>query len=381
MVAITSLNRFSSFAIVGLIAFGTIAGCAGSGGGATGTAGTNGGGGVAGTTGAGRGGSTGQAGAGAGQAGTTGAAGNGQAGTTGAAGAGAGQAGTTGAAGNGQAGATGAAGSSVAGSSGGATAGTTGSAGTNGTAGTTGTGGTSANGDCTGLPLCDTFESGTVGQPPSASLWTIINDGGGTGPAVIDSMGAHGSSKSVKVTSTGRTYIRNSSVISTLGSVAHVRYYVRFMSTLPSGHGAMMATHPTPADQYTQTPEFRFGSQDMVFHWNNTQSDVNVPVVSPDGDATSFKPQANTWYCVELTIDRSTGHFSASVDGSIVAGLTEDGVSTPNVDDAWLATANVTSTYSMLADFSLGWASYGAGGMTLWFDDVALSASPIGCVP
>jgi carbonic anhydrase len=32
-----------------------------------------------------------------------------------------------------------------------------------------------------------------------------------------------------------------------------------------------------------------------------------------------------------------------------------------------------------LADFNIGWQSYGAGAMTLWFDDVALSKTPIAC--
>ena len=33
-----------------------------------------------------------------------------------------------------------------------------------------------------------------------------------------------------------------------------------------------------------------------------------------------------------------------------------------------------------LADFKLGWESYSGGPMDLWFDDVALSDSPIGCL-
>ena len=278
--------------------------------------------------------------------------------------------GVTGTGGSGTGGASG-------GSGGGAGKGGTGGTAGKGGAGTSGTGGSA--GGCASLPLCETFESSTVGGAPNTALWTVINGNGSSDTATIDSIGANGTSKSVMIKSGDRIYIRNSSVIATLGPVVHARFYVRFMMALPGSHAAFMATHPTPADQYTQTPEFRLGSQDMVLHWNNTQGDVNIPDVSPQGDALSLMPAANTWYCLELTINTSNGHLNVSVNGNDVAGLTEDGVSTANVDDSWLGTGNVTSTYSTLADFSLGWASYGGGGMNLWFDEIALSPNPIGC--
>ena len=38
-------------------------------------------------------------------------------------------------------------------------------------------------------------------------------------------------------------------------------------------------------DQYSQSNELRFGSQDMVFHWNTDSDAANIPDVSPSGDA------------------------------------------------------------------------------------------------
>ncbi len=167
-------------------------------------------------------------------------------------------------------------------------------------------------------------------------------------------------------------------MIGTLGSTIHVRFFVRFMSALAMGHGAMIVTHPTMVDQYTQTNELRFGSQDMVFHWN-TDADVNIPDVSPEGDATSFMPAANTWYCIELTINTG-GDLSVSVDDADQPGLKDDGTPTANIAQNWIMSGSTSlSRYSTLADFSFGWESYGAGALTLWYDDVALSASPIGC--
>jgi hypothetical protein len=365
-------------------------GCAG-GSSSTGTGGASGGNSASGGNGSGGNGSGGNGSGGNGSGGNNASGGNGSGGSS---------TGGNGSGGNASGGSVGSGGTVSTGGSGGGqpTGGTSGSGGGTGSGGAagggaTGTGGAKGGagggaagasgkggaGGCASLPLCETFESSTVGAAPSSALWTVINANGNTDTATIDSIGANGTSKSVMIKGGDRVYIRNSTVISTLGPVVHARFYVRFMTTLPGSHGAFMATHPTPADQYTQTPEFRLGSQDMVLHWNNTQGDVNVPDVSPQGDPMSFMPAANTWYCLELTINTSNGHLNVSVNGNDVPGLTEDGVSTQYVDDSWLATANVTSTYSALADFSLGWASYGAGSMNLWFDEIALSPNPIGC--
>jgi len=289
-----------------------------------------------------------------GAGGTPGGSGGGSGDGTGGRAAGGGTGGGTGVGGG-----TGAGGSAAGGSSGG------------------GTGGSSGGG-CASLPLCDTFETTAVGSPPSATLWTLIPTTP-SGTATIDSIGAHGSARSLKVASNDRLYLRNSSVIGGLGPVVHARFFARFMMALPANHGALVVTHPMPVDQYTQQPELRFGSQDMVFHWNTDTDSANLPDVSPSGDAASFKPVANTWYCIELTINSSNGHLNVSIDGTDVPGLTADGVGTPNIDQAWVASAPSLARYNAFADFNIGWQSYGAGPLTVWFDDIALSAAPIGC--
>jgi hypothetical protein len=336
--------------------------------------GNDGAGGNTGSAGGNTGGSGGATGAGghATGAGGTGAGGTivGGAGGTTVGGAG-GATGTGGVTGGGTGGAPGAGGGTATGAGGGTGSGAGGSAG--------------GNGDCTGLPLCDTFESGSL----NTTLWTVISGGGSTSAPTIDTIGAHGSGHSAKFTQATRLYLRNSTVIGTLGPVAHVRFYVRFEAdgttgnALTSGHGAMVVTHPTAVDQYTQTNELRFGSQSAqgagVFHWNTDADSANIPTVDPTDDALSFKPAPATWYCVELTIN-TNGNLNVSIDGNSIAGLTEDGVATPGIDQAWVNDTASLARYKMLGDFSFGWDSYGSGAKTLWFDDVALSASPIGCV-
>ncbi|HYP97982.1 MAG TPA: hypothetical protein VER96_04860 [Polyangiaceae bacterium] len=272
----------------------------------------------------------------------------------------------------------GSAGSGVAGSVGmGGSVGTAGNVGVGGSA-NAGSGGTATGADCSKLPLCDSFEDTAVGSPPKSSLWTLVPSAA-SGSSTIDSIGAHGSMHSLKVVSPDRRYLRNTSVIGTLGSVVHVRFYLRLDSALAEGHGGMIVTHPTMVDQYSQQNELRFGSQGQVFHWNTDSDGANIPDVSPTGNAASVKPTTNTWYCVELTIN-TNGHLNASIDGVDVPGLTEDGTATPNIDQAWVGSAPSLARYTAMADFSFGWQSYGGGALTLWYDDVALSSSPIGCL-
>jgi hypothetical protein len=293
----------------------------------------------------------------------------------------AGSGGGTAGSGGGTAGASGRGGASGGGTGGSGPAGAGGRGGAGGGAAGTGPGGTGGGAvGCASLPFCDTFEAGAVGQLPSSTTWTIVNGGSAPGTtATIDSIGAHGSSKSVKITTGSRFWLRNGAVIGTLGTVIHARFYVRFGMALPMGHTGIFATSPSMLDIYTDAPQLRFGTQDQVFHWNTDTDAANIPDVSPQGDALSFKPAVNTWYCVELTINRSNGHLAASIDGADVPGLAMDGVATPNVDQQWVASTASIMRYATTVEFNIGWVPFNGGTMTLWFDDVALSASPIGC--
>ncbi len=114
-----------------------------------------------------------------------------------------------------------------------------------------------------------------------------------------------------------------------------------------------------------------------MFHWNTDSDSANIPIVGP-GDSSSVGVTPNTWYCFELTIN-TNGHLNVSINGNDVAGLTEDGVATPNIDDAWVGSTASLMRYTAFADFNFGWQGYGGGPMTIWFDDVALSGAPIGC--
>ena len=57
-------------------------------------------------------------------------------------------------------------------------------------------------------------------------------------------------------------------------------------------------------------------------------------------------------------------------------GGSDDGVATQDIDGQWLGRANWRPS---LTDFRIGWEAYGNGADTLWYDDVALGSSRIGC--
>ena len=85
-------------------------------------------------------------------------------------------------------------------------------------------------------------------------------------------------------------------------------------------------------------------------------------------------PPVGAWMCLEFMIDQAQGLINTWVDGTLVPGLVADATPTADVDMAW------GQTYRpMLTSFNIGWQNYGAGPMNLWFDDVALSSSRIGC--
>jgi hypothetical protein len=74
-------------------------------------------------------------------------------------------------------------------------------------------------------------------------------------------------------------------------------------------------------------------------------------------------------------VDGPAGQTRTWVNGSEVAGLRDDGVPTQDVDAQWLGRA----WHPTLTDFRLGWESYSTGDDTLWFDDIALGRTRIGC--
>jgi hypothetical protein len=323
------------------------------------------------------------------EAGTTGGAGttttggsSGAAGTTGSAGTSA-AAGTTGTAGtSGGAGTTGA-------------AGTTGSAGTSGGAGTTGgagTGGGAANACATAL-YCDDFESYAAGAAPGGS-WTRQTS---TGAAIaIDTTQFRSGTKSVKFTTPAGSGSKTAYIRLAAPSVfpaAAGGFFGRMMFRLESAPTTSMhwtilqGSGLVPGQSYHAL--YRYGGQQPVMQGSTfVGSQMMANYETPDsysgsGPGSDCWFHANrvvvpvgAWTCLEWQFEGATNTMRLWMNGAAVPSLTVTGVGQGCV--------NQPNSYPWTAPrfdrLDLGWEGYQQdSARTLWIDDVAVSATKIGC--
>ena len=265
--------------------------------------------------------------------------------------------------------------SSSSSSAGGGSSSSTGSsaASSTGSSSSTGTGGPVG---CTGLPLCDDFEAATAGGPPDAATWTIVSPScSGAGTITVDGTQAHSGTKSVKVTGKGgycdHVFITNTAAVTAVGKSVYGRFFLRLSNPLGQGHTTLLTLKDA-----VEGKDLRLGGQNQVLIWNRELDDATLPELSPTGTALSVSPPALAWRCVEFHIDESDGQMQTWIDGVDVAGLHQDGVPTPDIDKQWL---NKSGWKPDVTDLKLGWESYAGQEMTLWFDDVAVGPTRIGC--
>ena len=244
---------------------------------------------------------------------------------------------------------------------------------------TSSTGSPSAGCTAAGTVFCDGFEN-QAGAVPSGR-WSVYNlDCAGTGTAAVDSTTAHTGTKSARVVGVdgycNHVFIRDTGDMGLAGPVWDVRFWVMHTTPLPTGHVTFVAMNDAKAGN----TDLRFGGQDGALMWNRQSDDQTLPDQSPTGIAASTALPVGTWNCVELQVNGSSGAVTTWVNGTQIAGLSENG-STPvaNVSDQWLAGSGASWRPS-LTDLKFGWESYGGGGNdTLWFDDIALGTGRIGC--
>ncbi|WP_253772710.1 LamG-like jellyroll fold domain-containing protein [Goodfellowiella coeruleoviolacea] len=220
--------------------------------------------------------------------------------------------------------------------------------------------------------FCDGFEDQT-GSAPGGRWQVSYPNCQGSGTAVVDTSTAHAGSRSIRITGTAGycNHVFVGTALSTASKVHYGRFYVRHSTPLPSAHVTFLAMRDT-----SNSRDLRMGGQNQALQWNRESDDATLPEQSPNGVALSRPLPVNTWTCVEFVVDGNQGQLRTWVNGAEVAGLVVDGVPTQDVDGQWLRGATWRPA---LTDFRLGWESYGNGDDTLWFDDVAVSSTRIGC--
>ncbi|WP_445525780.1 cellulose-binding domain-containing protein [Streptomyces cyslabdanicus] len=228
--------------------------------------------------------------------------------------------------------------------------------------------------DCGSAVVCSDFEDQT-GTTPSGAWQFAAPDCQGTGTATVDTSVAHSGSRSLRIDGSAgycnHAFVASTADLSSLGPVMYVRMWVRHTTALPAAH----VTFVSLPDSSQDGRALRVGGQNGALQWNRETDDATLPAQSPAGVAQSRPLPTGSWQCLRFAIDTTAPGLDTWLGDEQIPGLHADGVPTQDIDEQWLA----RTTPPRPTALRLGWESYGTGDDTLWFDDVAVGSSPIGC--
>lgn len=235
--------------------------------------------------------------------------------------------------------------------------------------GSKGSGGASSGGGTSGggCIICDDFESGTT---LDAAKWVIdTSQGAAAGKVEIVSGGAHGSGKAAKASGGYIKVAAATGLFSTVPLHFFMRVNMKFDMAQPSGHVTYMML-----DDKTKMGELRIGAQNGGMIWNYSTTDSILP--DYNAAAMSLSPPANEWHCFEFEIDGNAPAMHVWMDGTESMQMLLDSTATSGIDDRWMR--DMPGWKPDITNFAFG-EGYPAGSISTWFDDIAISASRVGC--
>jgi hypothetical protein len=193
--------------------------------------------------------------------------------------------------------------------------------------------------------------------------------GAAAGKADIVTGGAHGSGKAVKVSGGYIKIDAKAGLFATVPLHFFMRMNLKFDMPQPSGH----VTYLMLADK-TKMGQLRMGAQNGGMIWNYDSTDSILP--DYNAAAMSLKPPANEWHCFEFEIDGAAPIMRAWMDGTESMQMLLDSTPTSGIDDRWMR--DMPGWKPNITNFGFG-SGYPAGSITTWYDDIAISASRVGC--
>ena len=227
---------------------------------------------------------------------------------------------------------------------------------------------------CSGDALCADFEDQT-GTTLQGSWSVVAPNCAGDGKIAIDEQVAHGGRRALRISSSGgycnHVFATPKLEAGRLAGVRWLRWYLRVSEALGDGHVTFLAMHDKVSGK-----DLRMGGQSRILMWNRERDDATLPELSPTGIGLSAKLTVNAWQCVEVLLDGPRGGLETYLDGKRVEGLVIDQTPTADIDGQWLRPGKWTADVD---DLRIGWESYGSQKMTLWVDDVVVSAARPGC--
>ncbi len=220
-----------------------------------------------------------------------------------------------------------------------------------------------------GLRFCDDFEAFTAGTTPSAAPWTTTVIGAGT-VSIDGTTKAHSGTRSVKVV--GGTMDADFSTMLTLhdpailpapGGRFFARFYIRLGRAMSDGHNAYLLADPFAKPGTGNN--LRLGEDHKMLVYT-LMGDAHAAMSNQDffsdGNQPGLAFPVNQWSCVELLLDAGKPEIAVWVDGAEVPDLHH--------------TDFPIDAYDCLR---FGFEKYAGPGATIWYDDIAVGTSRIGC--
>jgi hypothetical protein len=123
----------------------------------------------------------------------------------------------------------------------------------------------------------------------------------------------------------------------------------------------------------TTGKHLRIGGQSQILMYNRESDDATLPDLSPSGIAASTPLPTGAFQCFEYHLG-TDGTIETWLNGKAISGLQAGPNAVNPYDDQWGSAykPKVTGIY-------FGWESYGGDVNTMWYDDVSVSSSRVGC--
>jgi hypothetical protein len=180
--------------------------------------------------------------------------------------------------------------------------------------------------------------------------------GDSTGAFTLDTTGPYAGTKSFKANSPGAFHYRMLGV--TVPQTFWVRVHIKSDQNIgQDGHNSFMQAMTDP-NYHNSTHSVEISEQFGCIILND--HDTLFPTGTTCTANTALAK--NTWHCMEAMFDGATGNVQVYADGTQIIDAT-----------AW---ANAKAAFNT---FEFGYANYHDPAASVWYDDVAIGTSRLGC--
>ncbi|KAI1387928.1 uncharacterized protein F4822DRAFT_296231 [Hypoxylon trugodes] len=151
----------------------------------------------------------------------------------------------------------------------------------------------------------------------------------------------------------------------------YVRAFVKASKALTDSHVSFITM---PDSAQGSNKHLRIGGQSKILMYNRESDDATLPDLSPQGIAASKALPTGDWQCFEYHLG-TDGTVETWLNGEAIDGLTVKAGVTNNNAAQWQR----SSSKPKITGIYFGWESYGGDTNTLWYDDISISSTRVGC--